>query len=504
MIHFPVPEALTFDDVLLLPAKSDVVPAAADTTTRLTRNIELRIPLISAAMDTVTESRMAIAMAQQGGLGIIHRNLSIEQQASEVDKVKRSESGMIVDPITMSPEDKIADALEVMRRYRISGVPIIKDKKLVGILTNRDLRFETRTDIPISEVMTKENLITVPVGTTLSDAEAILHQHRIEKLLVVDDRYNLKGLITVKDIQKRLKYPSAAKDAHGRLRVAAAIGATGDFLERAQEMVKAKVDLLAVDSAHGHSTRVLEAVRQIKSKLPEVDLIAGNVGTFDGACELARAGADGIKVGIGPGSICTTRVVTGAGVPQITAIAEAARATRDSDVPIIADGGIKYSGDVTKAIAAGANCVMIGSLLAGTEESPGETILYQGRSFKAYRGMGSLAAMAQGSSERYFQEDGGSSDSSVPVMAEDGSEGNRLGKLVPEGIEARVPYRGTVAMVVYQLVGGVKSGMGYVGCSTIAELQQKARFVRISGAGLRESHVHDVMITREAPNYRVE
>ena len=503
MIHFPVPEALTFDDVLLLPAKSDVIPAVVDTSTRLTRNIELRIPLISAAMDTVTESRMAIAMAQQGGLGIIHRNLDIEQQAGEVDKVKRSESGMIVDPITMSPEDRIADALEVMRRYRISGVPITKNKRLVGILTNRDLRFETRTDIRISEVMTKENLITVPVGTTLSDAEAILHQHRIEKLLVVDDHYNLKGLITVKDIQKRLKYPTAAKDAHGRLRVAAAVGATGDFLERAQEMVKAKVDLLAIDSAHGHSTRVIEAIRLIKSKLPEVELIAGNVGTFDGACELARAGADGIKVGIGPGSICTTRVVTGAGVPQNTAIAEAARAVRDTDVPIIADGGIKYSGDITKAIAAGANCVMVGSLLAGTEESPGETILYQGRSFKAYRGMGSLAAMAQGSSERYFQ-DGNESDSSVPVISEDGSEGNRLGKLVPEGIEGRVPYRGTVAMVVYQLVGGVKSGMGYVGCSTISELQQKARFVRISGAGLRESHVHDVMITREAPNYRVE
>jgi len=503
MINFPVPEALTFDDVLLLPAKSDVVPAQADTSTRLTRNIELRIPLVSAAMDTVTESRMAIAMAQQGGLGIIHRNLTIERQASEVDKVKRSESGMIVDPITMSPDAKISDALEVMRHYRISGVPVTTDTgKLVGILTNRDLRFETRTDIPISEVMTKENLITVPVGTTLSDAEAILHQHRIEKLLVVDDRYNLKGLITVKDIQKRLKYPTAAKDAHGRLRVAAAIGATGDFLERAQEMVRAKADLLAIDSAHGHTTRVIEAIRAIKAKLPEVDLIAGNVGTFDGACELARAGVDAIKVGIGPGSICTTRIVTGAGVPQITAIAEAARAVRDSDVPIIADGGIKYSGDITKALAAGANCVMIGSLLAGTEESPGETILYQGRSFKAYRGMGSLAAMAQGSSERYFQNS--DSDSSVPVATEDGGDSNRLAKLVPEGIEGRVPYRGTVGMIVYQLVGGVKSGMGYVGCSTIAELQQKAKFVRVSGAGLRESHVHDVMITREAPNYRVE
>ncbi|HUI84734.1 MAG TPA: IMP dehydrogenase [Candidatus Binatia bacterium] len=501
MIHFPVPEALTFDDVLLLPARSDVVPALVDTTTRLTRNIELRVPLISAAMDTVTESHMAIAMAQQGGIGIIHRNLSIEQQVTEVDKVKRSESGMIVDPITMSPEQKISDALEVMRHYRISGVPITKNGKLVGILTNRDLRFETRTDVPISEVMTRENLITVPVGTTLTDAEAILHTHRIEKLLVVDDHYNLKGLITVKDIQKRLKYPTAAKDDHGRLRVGAAIGATGDYLERAQELVRAKADVLAIDSAHGHSTRVIEAVRNVKSALPQVDLIAGNVGTFDGACELAHAGADGIKVGIGPGSICTTRVVTGAGVPQITAIAEAARATRDSDVSVIADGGIKYSGDITKAIAAGADCVMIGSLLAGTEESPGETILYQGRSFKAYRGMGSLAAMSQGSSERYFQDT--DSDSSVPVMAEEG-DGNRLAKLVPEGIEGRVPYRGTVGMIVYQLVGGVKSGMGYVGCSSIDELQQKARFVRISGAGLRESHVHDVMITREAPNYRVE
>jgi len=504
MIHFPVPEALTFDDVLLLPGKSDVVPAAVDTTTHLTRNIELRVPLISAAMDTVTESHMAIAMAQQGGLGIIHRNLSVEQQASEVDKVKRSESGMIVDPITMEPERKISDALEVMRHYRISGVPVTKKGKLVGILTNRDLRFETRTDIPISEVMTRENLITVPVGTTLNDAEAILHQHRIEKLLVVDDHYNLKGLITVKDIQKRMKYPTAAKDDHGRLRVGAAIGATGDYLERAQELVRAKVDVLAIDSAHGHSTRVIEAIRKIKSALPQVDLLAGNVGTFDGACELARAGADGIKVGIGPGSICTTRVVTGAGVPQITAIAEAARATRDSDVAVIADGGIKYSGDITKAIAAGADCVMIGSLLAGTEESPGETILYQGRSFKAYRGMGSLAAMAQGSSERYFQQTDNNGDSSVPVMSEDGSDGNRLAKLVPEGIEGRVPYRGTVGMIVYQLVGGVKSGMGYVGCGSIEELQQKARFVRISGAGLRESHVHDVMITREAPNYRVE
>jgi IMP dehydrogenase len=505
MIHFPVPEALTFDDVLLLPAKSDVVPALVATTTRLTRNIELRVPLVSAAMDTVTESHMAIAMAQQGGLGIVHRNLTIEQQASEVDKVKRSESGMIVDPITMSPDQKISEALELMRRYRISGVPITKNKKLVGILTNRDLRFETRTDIPIKEVMTRENLITVAVGTTLTEAEKILHEHRIEKLLVVDDEYNLKGLITVKDIQKRMKYPTAAKDDHGRLRVGAAIGATGDFLERAQELVKAKVDLLAIDSAHGHSTRVIEAIKKIKQALPNTDLLAGNIATFDGACELAKAGADGIKVGIGPGSICTTRVVTGAGVPQITAIAEAARAVRDSDISVIADGGIKYSGDITKAIAAGADCVMIGSLLAGTEESPGETILYQGRSFKTYRGMGSLAAMAQGSSERYFQStEPESGDSSVPVLSESGGDSNRLAKLVPEGIEGRVPYRGTVGMIVYQLVGGLKSGMGYVGCGTIEELQERAKFVRISGAGLRESHVHDVMITREAPNYRAE
>src|SRR5215469_6745280 len=399
MIHFPVPEALTFDDILLLPARSDVVPAQASTQTQLTREIRLNIPIVSAAMDTVTESHMAIALAQQGGLGIIHRNLNIEQQANEVDKVKRSESGMIVDPVTMHPSDKVSDALEVMRKYKISGVPITeRDGRLVGILTNRDLRFETRFDIPISQVMTKENLITVPVGTTLTDAEEILHKHRVEKLLVVDDKYNLKGLITVKDIQKKLKYPNAAKDSHGRLRVGAAIGATGDFLERAQELAEAKVDVLAIDSAHGHSSKVLEAVKLVKSKLPDVELLAGNVATFDGACELARAGADGIKVGIGPGSICTTRVVTGAGVPQITAIAEAYRATKDSGVPIVADGGIKYSGDVTKALAAGASAVMIGSLFAGTDESPGELILYQGRSFKAYRGMGSLGAMAQGSS----------------------------------------------------------------------------------------------------------
>jgi IMP dehydrogenase len=501
MIHFPVPEALTFDDVLLLPAHSDVIPTQTNTQTQLTRNIRLNIPIISAAMDTVTESHMAIAVAQQGGVGIIHRNLTVEQQANEVDKVKRSESGMIVDPVTMSPEAKVSDALEVMRKYKISGVPITKNKKLVGILTNRDLRFETRFDVPISKVMTKDNLITVPVGTTLEEAEKILHEHRVEKLLVVDDHYNLKGLITVKDIQKKLKYPNAAKDSHGRLRVGAAIGATGDFLERAQALAKENVDILAIDSAHGHSTRVLDAIRAVKSKLPEIDLIVGNVATFDGACELARAGADAIKVGIGPGSICTTRVVTGAGVPQITAIAEAYRATKDAAVPIIADGGIKYSGDITKALAAGASAVMIGSLFAGTDESPGEMILYQGRTYKSYRGMGSLGAMAQGSSERYFQNTDGDSSTAMPVI---GEESNRLGKLVPEGIEGRVPYRGSVAMIVHQMVGGLKSGMGYCGCSSIAELLQKARFVRISVAGLREGHVHDVMITREAPNYAIE
>ena len=501
MIHFPVPEALTFDDVLLLPARSDVIPAQASTQTQLTRNIQINIPIVSAAMDTVTESHMAIALAQQGGLGIVHRNLSIQDQANEVDKVKRSESGMIVDPVTMSPDAKVSDALDVMRKYKISGVPITqKDGKLVGILTNRDLRFETRFDVPIREVMTKTNLITVPVGTTLEEEEKILHQHRVEKLLVVDDKYNLKGLITVKDIQKKLKYPSAAKDSQGRLRVGAAIGATGDFLERAQELAKAKVDVVAIDSAHGHSGLVLNAIQTVKSKLPEIDLLAGNVATFDGACEIARAGADGIKVGIGPGSICTTRIVTGAGVPQITAIAEASRATRDAGIPIIADGGIKFSGDVTKAIAAGAGAVMIGSLFAGTDESPGELILYQGRTFKSYRGMGSLGAMAQGSSERYFQNTDDAS-TAQPILS---NENNRLNKLVPEGIEGRVPYRGSVSMIVQQMVGGLKSGMGYCGCSTIAELQQKARFVRISGQGLRESHVHDVIITREAPNYALE
>ena len=484
MIQDVLIEGLTFDDVLLEPARSEILPAEVDTRTCLTRDIGLNVPIVSAAMDTVTESHLAIALAQQGGIGIIHRNMGIEKQAEEVDRVKRSESGMIVDPITIGPEEPIYAAQALMARYRISGVPVTKDGKLVGILTNRDLRFENRFDLPISEVMTKENLVTVPVGTTLEQAEAILHRHRVEKLLVVDDSYNLKGLITVKDIQKKLKYPSAAKDSQGRLRVGAAIGATGEFLERAQELVGRKVDVVAIDTAHGHTSRVMAAVKTIKSRFPEVQLLAGNVATYEGARELIAAGADGIKVGIGPGSICTTRVVSGAGVPQITAIAECARAAREAGVPLIADGGIKYSGDITKAIAAGADTVMIGSLLAGTDESPGETILFQGRSFKSYRGMGSMGAMSQGPSNRYEQDPSG--------------------KLVPEGIEGRVASKGPLSELVYQLVGGLRSGMGYCGVRTIEALQRESRFLRISPAGLRESHVHDVLITREAPNYRVE
>ena len=484
MISDGVPEGLTFDDVLLVPARSAVLPVQADTRTWLTRKIALNIPVVSSAMDTVTESHMAIALAQQGGLGIIHRNMPVERQAEEVDRVKRSESGMIVDPVTMSPDNRIFEALEVMKRFRISGVPITKEGKLVGILTNRDLRFETRFDLPISEVMTKENLVTVPVGTTLEEAEKILHRHRVEKLLVVDEHYYLKGLITVKDIQKKLKYPNAAKDEQGRLRVGAAIGAGGDFIERAKELVARKVDVLAIDTAHGHSERVMEAIVAVKRALPDTELIAGNVATYDGARDLISLGVDGVKVGVGPGSICTTRVVTGSGVPQITAIAEASRASRGTGVPVISDGGIKFSGDITKAIAAGADVVMIGSLFAGTDESPGETILYQGRTFKSYRGMGSMGAMAQGSSDRYAQD--------------------ASGKLVPEGIEGRVPYKGPISEMVYQLVGGLKAGMGYCGCANIAELQERARFLRVTVAGLRESHVHDVIITKEAPNYRLE
>ncbi len=484
MIPEGIAEGFTFDDVLLLPARSALQPAEADTRTRLTQRIAINIPIVSSAMDTVTESHMAIALAQQGGIGMIHRNMPIARQAEEVDRVKRSESGMIVDPVTMEPDQKIHEVLEVMKRFRISGVPVTRGGKLVGILTNRDLRFETRFDLPISEVMTKENLITVPVGTTLEDAHAILHRHRVEKLLVVDEHYNLKGLITVKDIQKKLKYPNAAKDEQGRLRVGAAIGSGSDFLERAQELVAKKVDVLAIDTAHGHSERVLEAAAAIKKALPNVDLIAGNVATYEGARDLIELGVDGIKVGVGPGSICTTRVVSGAGVPQITAIMETARAARAAGIPIISDGGIKFSGDITKALAAGAASTMIGSLFAGTDESPGETILYQGRTFKSYRGMGSLGAMVHGSSDRYAQDPNS--------------------KLVPEGIEGRVPYKGPLAEMVYQLVGGLRSGMGYCGCRTIGELQERARFIRITAAGLRESHVHDVIITKEAPNYRLE
>jgi IMP dehydrogenase len=484
-----IPEALTFDDVLLLPAKSDVLPTETDTTTAFSRRIKLNVPIVSAAMDTVTEAGMAIALAQQGGIGVIHKNLSVAAQRDEVDKVKRSESGMIVDPVTMTPDRLISEALDLMSRFHISGVPIVRkeDGRLVGILTNRDLRFETRLDLPISEVMTKDNLITVPVGTTLQEARGILQKHRVEKLLVVDDAFRLKGLITVKDIQKAIRYPLATKDPLGRLRVAAAIGATGDCLERADELVRARVDALVVDTAHGHSRRVLETVRQIKKRHADVDLVAGNVATAEGARELIEAGVDAVKIGIGPGSICTTRIVSGVGVPQITAIMECAGVAAAAHTPIIADGGVKFSGDVTKAIAAGADSVMIGSLFAGTDESPGEIILYQGRSFKAYRGMGSIAAMKEGSKDRYGQ-DGEAVES----------------KLVPEGIEGRIPYKGSLAAMVTQLVGGVRAGMGYTGCRTIAELKERAKFVRITAAGLRESHVHDVIITKEAPNYRLE
>jgi IMP dehydrogenase len=484
MLDGPILEGLTFDDVLLRPARSAVLPNQVETRTQFTRNLVLNIPIVSAAMDTVTESRLAIALAQQGGIGIVHRTMSIERQATEVDKVKRSESGMIVDPVTVRPDSLISEAQEIMRHYKISGVPVTNaDGKLVGILTNRDLRFVPDSNLRVSEVMTRENLITVPVGTTLEEAEQILHQHRVEKLLIVDSNYNLKGLITVKDIQKKINYPAAAKDDQGRLRVGASVGVTGDYFERARALVEAQADVLVVDTAHGHSERVLEAVRRLREHLSGVDLVAGNVATFEGACDLAQLGVDAIKVGIGPGSICTTRVVTGAGVPQITAISECSRAVRDAGIPLIADGGIKFSGDVTKAIAAGASTVMIGSLFAGTEESPGETILYQGRSFKGYRGMGSIGAMTAGS-DRYATQ----------------SES----KSVAEGIEGRVPYKGPLADMVAQLVGGLRSGMGYCGCASIADLQGRARFMRITSAGLRESHVHDVIITKEAPNYRLE
>jgi IMP dehydrogenase len=486
MIDGPITEGLTFDDILLLPGKSSVLPADADTTTQFTRKLAINIPLASAAMDTVTESRLAIGIARQGGIGIIHRNAAIDRQAEEIDRVKRSESGMIVDPVTISPDITIRQALEIMNKYRISGLPVTRGTRLAGILTNRDLRFEKNHTQMVGQVMTKDNLVTVPVGTTLEEAEKILQKHRIEKLLVVDRDFNLKGLITVKDIQKKLEYPRAAKDDHGRLYVGAAIGATGDYLERAVEMFKSKADVLAIDTAHGHTERVIEAVKAIRHRLPEAQLIAGNVATYDGAKDLIALGIDGLKVGIGPGSICTTRVVTGAGVPQITAIMEAFRATKGTDVPIIADGGIKYSGDITKAIAAGASCVMIGSLFAGTEEAPGEMILYQGRTFKTYRGMGSTGAMEAGSADRYSQESA------------------ERGKSVPEGVEGRVAFKGPLSGLTDQLVGGLKSGMGYAGARTLKELAQNSKFIRITAAGLRESHVHDVIITKEAPNYRME
>ncbi|MGH9775866.1 MAG: IMP dehydrogenase [Candidatus Acidiferrales bacterium] len=486
MIDGAIPEGLTFDDVLLLPGKSSVLPTEVDTRTCLTRKISINIPVVAAAMDTVAESRLAIALARQGGLGFIHRNMSIERQAEEVDRVKRSESGMIVDPVTISPEMSVSQALDIMNKYKVSGLPVTRGPRLVGILTNRDLRFERNLSQRVSEIMTKDKLVTVPVGTTLEEAEKILQKYRIEKLLVVDAEFNLKGLITVKDIQKKMEFPRASKDEHGRLRVGAAIGATGDFLERAQELAKAKADVLAIDTAHGHTDRVMEAIRAVKRKLPEVQIAAGNVATEEGARDLIALGIDALKVGIGPGSICTTRVVTGAGVPQITAITEAFRAASGTGVPIIADGGIKYSGDITKALAAGASTVMIGGLFAGTEESPGETILYQGRTYKSYRGMGSLGAMEAGSADRYSQE------------------GAERGKSVPEGIEGQVPYKGQLGALVDQLVGGLKSGMGYCGAANLAELRERGRFVRITSAGLRESHVHDVVITREAPNYRRE
>jgi len=491
MLPSELREGLTFDDVLLVPAASGVLPRDTDVSTSLTRSIRLNIPLLSAAMDTVTEARTAIAMAQEGGLGVIHRNLAVAAQALEVEKVKKSESGMIVDPVTVHPEQPIAEALAIMQQYRISGLPVTRGGQLVGILTNRDLRFEKRLDRTVGEVMTKEKLVTAQPGVTLEQAKEILHRYRIEKLPVVDERNQLRGLITVKDIEKAIRFPNAAKDELGRLRVGAAIGTGPDREARAEALVRAGVDVLVVDTAHGHSEAVIETVRAVKSAFPRVDLIAGNVGTAEGSAALVKAGVDAVKVGMGPASICTTRVVSGVGVPQLTAIGDAIGPAERAGVPVIADGGIKFSGDVTKALAAGAHTVMIGGLFAGTEESPGETILYQGRTYKLYRGMGSLEAMREreGSRNRYFQDE----------------EAEELGrKLVPEGIEGRVPYKGSLSFIVQQLVGGLRAGMGYLGARTLAELRQKAKFVRVSSAGLKESHVHDVYITKEAPNYRLE
>jgi IMP dehydrogenase len=482
-----IEEFLTFDDVLLVPSFSEVLPKEVDVSTQLTRTIRLNIPLVSAAMDTVTESRTAICMAQEGGVGIIHRNMPVSDQAIEVDKVKKSESGMILNPITMDPEQKIYEALEIMKKYRISGVPITKNGKLVGILTNRDLRFEKRLEEKISTVMTKDRLITVPVGTTLEASKEILHKNRIEKLLVVDEQNNLKGLITIKDIEKMRKYPNSCKDSLGRLRVGAAIGPGKDREARTEALIKAGVDVLIIDTAHGHTRDVLDAVLDTKENFPDCQLIGGNVATREGALDLIKAGVDAVKVGVGPGSICTTRVIAGVGIPQLSAIMETSEVSEKYGVPVIADGGIKFSGDITKAIAAGARSVMIGNLFAGTDESPGEIVLYQGRSYKVYRGMGSIEAMKEGSKDRYFQED---------VESET--------KLVPEGIEGRVPYRGVLSFVIQQLIGGMKAGMGYLGAGNIQELQKKAKFIRITSSGLKESHVHDVIITKEAPNYRLE
>jgi IMP dehydrogenase len=487
--------ALTFDDVLLVPQHSEVLPTQVDVTTRFSRNIPLNVPLASAAMDTVTESGLAIAMAQQGGLGVVHKNLSIEEQAIEVDRVKRSESGMIVNPVTLSATHRIYEALELMRKFRISGVPITQDGskegRLVGILTNRDLRFETNVDRPISEVMTRENLVTVPVGTTLEEAREILHRHKVEKLLVVDQDFMLRGLITVKDIQKAVKYPNASKDSLGRLRVAAAVGVARDTIDRAEALVNAHVDALVVDTAHGHSQGVLDTVRRLRRQFPDVDIVAGNVATAEATEALIGLGVDAVKVGIGAGSICTTRIIAGVGVPMISSIMQCARAAARYNVPVIADGGIRFSGDVTKAIAVGASCTMIGNLFAGTDESPGELIIYQGRSFKEYRGMGSIGAMRRGSRDRYFQD-------------EFDLESGGADKLVPEGIEGRVQHKGPVALMVHQLVGGLRAGMGYCGAATLRDLQVRARLVRITPAGARESHVHDVTITKESPNYRSE
>lgn len=487
MLTENLPVALTFDDVQLVPARSSVLPSEADTETQLTADISLRIPLLSAAMDTVTESRMGIALAQQGGLAIIHRNLTIEEQADEVDKVKRSESGMIVDPITIGPTEPIHEALEMMAKYKISGVPVTDPQgKAVGILTNRDVRFEDDRNRRVEELMTQDNLVTVPSGTTMDQAAEMLQRHKIEKLLVVDDQGYLKGLITVKDIQKAIDYPNASKDDLGRLRIGAAIGVGPESEERAAALVQAGVDVIVVDTAHGHSESVMETAGVIKKKFGDIGVIAGNIATSEATRDLIDVGVDAVKVGIGPSAICTTRVVAGAGVPQVTAIAECARIAREYSIPVIADGGVKHSGDIAKAIAAGANVVMVGSLLAGTDESPGEIELYQGRAFKAYRGMGSVGAMRHGSKDRYFQRDVDEA------------------KLVPEGIEGRVPYKGPVSETVHQLVGGLRAGMGYCGCANIATMQTDAQFVQVTSAGLREAHVHDVQITKEAPNYRVE